>query len=52
MELVVILFWLTPIVAVVWALFTLRRVRTAVELMHLKLEAIERLLQRQPPIQG
>jgi hypothetical protein len=35
-----------PIAAAVWALFTLYKIRTAVELMHHRLEAVERLLQR------
>ena len=48
-ELVVILFigliWGLPIVAGVWALFTLHRIQTGQQAIGLRLEAIERLLQ-------
>jgi hypothetical protein len=40
------LFWLVPVVAAVWALVALHRVRTGQNDIRRRLEAIERLLQR------
>jgi hypothetical protein len=49
-ELLVILmlsaFWLVPLVAGIWALVTLHRVRVGQDVVRSKLESIERLLQR------
>ena len=49
-ELLVILvlsvFWLVPLVAGIWALVTLHRVRVGQDAVRSKLESIERLLQR------
>jgi hypothetical protein len=39
-------FWLVTVIAAIWALITLHRVRVGQEAMRAKLEAIERLLQR------
>ena len=39
-------FWLVPIVAAIWALVTLHRVRVGQEALRARLDAIERLLQR------
>jgi hypothetical protein len=48
-ELIVILilgtFYVVPIAAAVWAIFTLHRIRTDQEAMGVRLETIERLLQ-------
>ena len=38
--------WLVPVAACVWALLTLRRIRTGQEDVRRRLETIERLLQR------
>lgn len=38
--------WLIPIAAAIWALVTLHRVRVGQDALRVKLEAIERLLQR------
>jgi hypothetical protein len=49
-ELIVIfvvgLFWLIPVAAAVWALVTLQRIRVEQQAVQLKLDTIERLLQR------
>ena len=49
-ELVVVLIisaiWLIPIAAGLWALVTLRRIRDAQDAMGVRLEAIERMLER------
>jgi hypothetical protein len=51
-ELVVMLtigaFWLIPVAAGVWALITLRRIRSAQEEMFRKLDAIERQVRPGP----
>ncbi len=44
--LVVAAIYLIPVAAGVWALGTLRRIRVAQDAMGLRLEAIERLLER------
>jgi hypothetical protein len=45
MVLFVGIFWLVPVVAVVWAVLTLHRVRTDTQAIATRLYAIERLLQ-------
>lgn len=45
MVLFVGMFWLVPVVAVVWAVLTLQRVRTDTHAIATRLDAIERLLQ-------
>ena len=49
-ELVVVLFigifWVLPLAAGVWALVTLHRIRTGQQALQVKLDTIERLLQR------
>ncbi len=48
-ELVIVLFmgmfWLVPVVAVIWAVVTLQRLRTDQQAIATRLESIERLLQ-------
>ena len=39
-------FWLIPIAAGIWALMTLHRIRSRQELILLRLEQLERTLQR------
>jgi hypothetical protein len=38
--------WLIPIAAAIWALVTLHRVRVGQDALRVKLETIERMLQR------
>jgi hypothetical protein len=38
-------FWVIPVAAGVWALFTLHRIHTGQQALHAKLDTIERLLQ-------
>jgi len=49
-ELIVVLFisivWVVPVIAAVWALLTLQRLRATQEAMLTKLDAIERAVQR------
>lgn len=49
-ELVVILalsvLWVIPVAAAIWALVTLHRIRSGQQAVQMKLDAIERLLQR------
>ena len=40
-------FWIAPIVAAIWALLTLQKIRTGQDDVRVKLASIERLLQRQ-----
>ena len=44
--LVVGVFWLIPIAAAAWALYTLQRIRSGQEVIRLRLELLERTLQR------
>ena len=39
-------FWLVVVIAAIWSLITLHRVRVGQDAIRAKLEAIERLLQR------
>ena len=43
--LVISVFWLVPVVAGIWALITLHRLRVGQEGVRSRLESIERLLQ-------
>jgi hypothetical protein len=43
---VLVLFWIIPIAAAVWALYTLQRIRSGQEVIRLRLELLERTLQR------
>ena len=49
-ELIIILVlgvvWLIPIAAAAWALYTLQRIRSGQEVIRLRLELLERTLQR------
>jgi hypothetical protein len=49
-ELIILLvvgaFWIIPIAAAIWALMTLHRIRAGQQAVQLKLDTIERLLQR------
>ena len=40
------LLWLIPIAAAAWALYTLQRIRSGQEVIRLRLELLERTLQR------
>lgn len=42
----ILVFWLAPILAGVWALVTLQQIRTMQRATQSKLDSIERLLQR------
>jgi hypothetical protein len=44
--LVIGLFWAAPIAAAVWVVVTLRRIRAGQQAVQVKLDTIERLLQR------
>jgi hypothetical protein len=44
--LVVGVFWVIPIAAAAWALYTLQRIRSGQEVIRLRLELLERTLQR------
>ena len=44
--LIIVFFWVVPIAASIWALVTLQRIRAGQQVVQLKLDAIERLLQR------
>ena len=44
--LVMVVFWGVPIVAGIWALGTLKKIRDRQQAMQTKLDTIERLLQR------
>lgn len=44
--LVIALYWAVPIAFAVWVFVTLRRIRAAQQAVQVKLETIERLLQR------
>jgi hypothetical protein len=39
-------FWVIPLAAGVWALFTLHRIHMGQQALHAKVDTIERLLQR------
>jgi hypothetical protein len=39
-------FWIIPLAAGIWALVTLQRLRVGQEALQVKLESIERLIQR------
>ena len=39
-------FWLIPLAAGIWAIFTLQRIRSGQETIRLRLELLERMLQR------
>ena len=43
---VLVLFWIIPIAAAAWALYTLQRIRSGQEVIRLRLELLERTLQR------
>jgi hypothetical protein len=43
---VIALYWLVPIAAAVWVVVTLRRIRAGQQALAVKLDTIERLLQR------
>jgi len=49
-ELVIVLmfalFWIVPVLVAIWALVTLHRIRAEQQAVHVKLDAIERLLRR------
>ena len=45
-ELLILVVWLAPIVAFVWALLTLKRIRDAQVLLGNRLSSIEELLRR------
>jgi hypothetical protein len=44
--LMIVVTWLIPVVAGVWAVLTLHRIRQGQDAVRARLEAIERLLQR------
>ena len=44
--LVIAALWAVPVAAAVWVLFTLKRIGAGQQAMQLKLDSIERLLQR------
>ncbi len=43
---VLVFLWIIPIAAAVWALYTLQRIRSGQEVIRLRLELLERTLQR------
>jgi hypothetical protein len=43
------IFWLIPLVAAIWALITLHRMRTGIDTMVARLESIERALRADKP---
>jgi hypothetical protein len=43
---VLAIFWLIPIAAGIWTLITLQRIRSGQEVIRLRLEVMERMLQR------
>jgi hypothetical protein len=45
-ELLIAVVWLAPIVALVWALLTVKRIRDAQVLLGTKLSSVEELLRR------
>ena len=46
MVLVFVILWIIPIAAAAWALYTLQRIRSGQEVIRLRLELLERTLQR------
>ena len=44
--LLLLVFWIIPIIAGIWALVTLQRIRSGQELIRFRLEMLERTLQR------
>ena len=44
--LVVAAFWVIPVAAAIWAIVTLKGIRASQQAVQLKLDTIERLLQR------
>jgi len=43
---ILVLFWIIPIAAAMWALYTLQRIRSGQEVIRLRLELLERTFQR------